>query len=190
MDFRELVLKNRSYRRFQGGFQIDRETLKGLVDLARVSASAMNRQPLKYKLSCDPEMNDLIFSHLGWAAYLTEWEGPEEGERPCAYILILGDKSVSESFGADYGIAAQTIKLGATAKGLGGCILSSIHRFDLRQALELPDRYEILAAVALGKPAEEVVIEVLDSSGSTRYWRDDEGVHHVPKRALEDIILG
>lgn len=189
MDFRELVLQNRSYRRFQGDFEIDRETLMGLVDLARMSASAMNRQPLKYKLSCDPDTNDLIFSHLGWGAYLTDWEGPGEGERPSAYILMLGDKSVSESFGADYGIAAQTIKLGATAIGLGGCILSSIHRFDLRGALEIPDRYEILAAIALGKPREEVVLDPLDPSGSTRYWRDDEGVHHVPKRALEDIIL-
>jgi nitroreductase len=190
MDFPELVLKNRSYRRFQGDYRIECSTLEGLVDLARLTASPMNRQPLKYMLSCDAERNDLIFSCLGWAAYLTDWEGPGEGERPSAYILVLGDKSLSESFGADYGIAAQTITLGATSMGLGGCVLSSIRRDVLRRALAIPDKYEILIAIALGRPQEQVVIEGLDSSGSTRYWRDEDGVHHVPKRGLEEIIIG
>jgi nitroreductase len=189
MEFRELVMRNRSYRRFEGEHQIDVETLKGLVDLTRYSASANNKQPLKYILSCDAEKNDMIFSHLGWAAYLTDWEGPAEGERPSGYILVLGDTSVSETFGADYGIAAQTILLGATALGLGGCILSSIHRYDLRRAMEIPDRYEILVAIAVGKPAETVVLEELGAGESTRYWRDEEGVHHVPKRTLEELIL-
>lgn len=189
MEFRELVMRNRSYRRFEEEHQIELETLRELVDLTRFTASAMNKQPLKYILSCDAEKNSVIFSHLGWAAYLADWEGPEEGERPSGYILVLGDTSVSETFGADYGIAAQTILLGATAMGLGGCILSSIHRFDLRRDLEIPDKYEILVAIALGEPREEVIIEDLDAAESTRYWRDEDGVHHVPKRSLEDVIL-
>jgi len=186
---RELVLKNRSYRRFHQEVAIDRETLRELVDLARCSASAANRQPLKYILSCEPEKNALIFKHLSWAAALKDWPGPAEGERPSAYIIILGDTEISKSFGVDPGIAAQNILLGAVERGLGGCMLGAIQRDGLRQDLNIPARYEILLVVALGRPKEKVVLETVGPDGDTSYWRDSDGVHHVPKRALDDIII-
>jgi nitroreductase len=188
MKLKELVAKNRSYRRFHQDVSIEPETLRQLVDLARLSASAGNHQPLKYILSCDPQKNMLIFPQLAWAAYLKDWPGPSEGERPSAYIIILGDKDIQESFGCDHGIAAQSILLGATEQGLGGCIIASIRKEGLRQALNIPDRYEILLVLALGKPKETVKIEAVGPDGDIKYWRDDEGTHHVPKRSLEEII--
>jgi len=187
---RDLILKNRSYRRFYEEVDIKLETLRELVDLARLSASAANMQPLKYILSCEPQRNSLIFPHLAWAGYLTGWSGPCEGERPSAYIIILGDTEIRQSFGCDHGIAAQSIMLGATEKGLGGCIIASIDREELRKALDIPPRYEILLVLALGKPKEKVVIETIGPSGDTKYWRDSKSVHHVPKRTLDDIIIG
>ncbi|MBA7608710.1 hypothetical protein ES703_15892 [subsurface metagenome] len=187
---RDLILKNRSYRRFYQEVAIERETLRELVDLARHSASAANMQPLKYILSCDPQKNALLFSHLAWAAYLKDWPGPSEGERPSGYIIMLGDTEISQSFGCDHGIAAQNILLGATEKGLGGCIIAAVQREELHKALEIPPRYEILLVLALGKPKETVVIEAVGSTGDIKYWRDSEGVHHVPKRLLDDIIIG
>ena len=186
---RDLILKNRSYRRFHEGFTINRETLKELVDLARLSPSAANLQPLKYILSCDPKKNALIFPHLSWAGYLKDWPGPSEGERPSAYIIILRDTEIKKSFECDQGIAAQSILLGATEKGLGGCIIGSINREGLRAVLKIPPRYEISFVLALGKPKETVVLEIVGSSGDIRYWRDEEGKHRVPKRRLEDIII-
>lgn len=186
---RDLILKNRSYRRFHQGIDIKLETLKELVDLARLSASAANMQPLKYILSCQPEKNSLIFPHLAWAGYLINWPGPCEGERPSAYIIILGDTEIRQSFGCDHGIAAQSILLGATEKGLGGCMIASIQRQELRQALAIPPRYEILLVLALGTPKETVMIETIGPGGDTKYWRDSKGIHHVPKRALDDIII-
>ena len=103
------------------------------------------------------QRNALIFPKLAWAAYLKDWGGPEEGERPSAYIIVLGDKEVSESFGCDHSIASQNILLGATHMGLGGCIVDSVDRKRLREALQIPDRYEILHVIALGKPKEQVV---------------------------------
>ena len=187
---RELILKNRSYRRFHQEVSIELETLKELVDLARCSASAANRQPLKYILSCTPEKNALIFQNLAWAGYLTDWPGPSDGERPSAYIIVLGDTEISQSFGCDHGIAAQSILLGATDKGFGGCMLAAIQRDELRKALEIPSRYEVLLVVALGKPKEKVVLETLEPGGDFNYWRDSDNVHHVPKRPLADIIIG
>jgi len=185
----ELVKGNRSYRRFHQEVAVSLETLKGLVNLARLSASAANLQPLKYLLSCDAEKNAAIFSCLAWAGYLKDWPGPAEGERPAAYIVILGDTEISKNFGCDHGIAAQTILLGARALDLGGCMLGSIQRDRLRELLRIPEKLDILLVIALGRPKETVVLEEVGERGSIKYWRDAQGVHHVPKRRLEDIIL-
>ena len=185
----DLIRRNRSFRRFHQDRPVSRETLLRLVNLARLSASAANLQPLKFVLSHDPERNARIFSCLAWAGYLKDWPGPMEGERPAAYIVILGDKDITANFGCDHGIAAQSILLGAREMGLGGCMLGSIRREQLRTLLNLPERYEILLAIALGEPQEEVVLTEVGPDGSIKYWRDEAGVHYVPKRSLEDIIV-
>ncbi|RPI30223.1 MAG: nitroreductase family protein [Chloroflexota bacterium] len=186
---KDLVRQNRSYRRFYQSTPVERETLLGLVDLARLSASGSNAQPLKFMLSWQPEQNAAIFACLAWAAYLKDWPGPEEGERPSAYIVILGDTAIRQTFAFDPGIAAQSIMLGAVEAGLGGCIIASIQRDRLRQALNIPERFEILLVLALGQPKETVVIDPLGPDGKIEYWRDAGGVHHVPKRSLEDLII-
>ena len=188
--FADLVCKNRSYRRFYQEIPIECETLKELVGLTRYCASAANLQPLKYILSCDPERNALIFKHLAWAAYLQEWEGPPEGERPSAYVIVLGDTTLTKSFGCDHGIASQTILLGAIEKGLGGCMVGSVNRKELRRALSIPEHLEILLVIALGKPKETVVVETVRPGGNIKYWRDSQDVHHVPKRSVEELIVG
>ena len=188
--FVDLVKESRSRRRFYQDVSIAYETLRELVDLARLTPSARNQQPLKYILSNMAEKNAMIFGCLSWALDLKGWGGPTEGERPSAYIIILGDTEIVKSFGCDHGIAAQTIMLGAVDKGLGGCILASIKKDRLRELLAIPDRYEILLTLALGKPKEQVIIEPVGKSGDVKYWRDSLGVHHVPKRALDDIIIG
>ena len=187
---RDLIMENRTCRRFYQEVAIELETLRELVDLARLSASGANRQPLKYIFSCEPQKNALIFSCLGWAGALKDWPGPSEGERPSAYIIILGDTEISQAFGCDHGIAAQSIFLGAREKGLGGCMHGWVERDELSKALGIPPRYEILLVLSLGKPKEKVVLETVGPNGDFNYWRDSDSVHHVPKRPLDDIIIG
>ena len=186
---KDLIRKNRSYRRFYQEVSIAPETLRELVDLARLSASGANLQPLKFVLVSEPDTNAHLFPHLGWAGYIKDWPGPEEGERPSAYIVILGDTEIRKEFGVDHGIAAQSIMLGATEKGLGGCMIASIKRPALRDVLEIPERFKILLVLALGKPKEQVVIDEMESDGDIRYYRDADAVHHVPKRPLSALIL-
>ncbi|MGC9358390.1 MAG: nitroreductase family protein [Anaerolineae bacterium] len=186
---KDLVTRSRSYRRFDEAVTITETTLRDLVDLARLSPSGANRQPLKYVLSAEPGRNARIFPCLGWAGYLKDWSGPEEGERPTAYIVIVGDTEIHDSFGVDHGIAAQSMMLGAAEKGLGGCIIASVDREQLREVLGLDERYKILLVLALGKPSEQVVVDPVGSDGDIRYWRDAQGVHHVPKRSLDELIL-
>ena len=186
----DLVRANRSYRRFHQGRRIDEKVLRELVELARLSPSAANLQPLKYVLSATPEKNALIFPTLAWAGYLKDWVGPAEGERPSAYIIVLGDTEISKNVGCDHGIASQSILLGAAERGLGGCMIGSVEHDRLRKVLNIPERYEILLVLALGAPKETVVIETSGPEGHIRYYRDASDVHHVPKRPLEEIIIG
>lgn len=187
--FADLVKKCRTIRRFEESRAITRETLLSLVDLARQSASGGNNQPLKYWLSCDTETNAVIFPELAWAGYLTEWPGPDEGERPAAYIIILSDREISKSAGCDHGIAAQTIALGAAELGIGCCMIGSMKREALREKLDIPERFEILLTLALGYPAETVVLEEAKDPSNIKYWRDEDSVHHVPKRPLSEIVV-
>ncbi|WP_031388761.1 nitroreductase family protein [Desulfonatronum thiodismutans] len=189
MTLRELVSRTRSFRRFYENHPLSLEALEDLVDMARLTASAANLQPLRYMISVDSSVNARIFPHLAWAAYLKDWDGPEEGERPTGYIVILGDQRYAKTSAWDLGIAAQTILLGATETGLGGCMIGSIKKDALAAALETPEGFEILMVIALGRPKEKIVLERLGESGDIKYWRDEKGVHHVPKRDLDSILL-
>ncbi|MDQ1353300.1 MAG: hypothetical protein QG657_3606 [Acidobacteriota bacterium] len=188
MTLRELLIINRSYRRFYQEVKIIGDQLKDMVENVRFTPSAANKQPLKFILVTDESMNRQIFPHLRWAAYLTEWDGPEEGERPSAYIVMLGKRNESPNIDADYGIAMQTILLSAVEKGYGGCLIGSVDKEKIRRLLDIPEELEISVIIALGKPKEQVVIDEVKGD-DIKYWRDDRQVHHVPKRSLEDLIL-
>lgn len=185
----DLIRKNRSCRRFYQSHGVDLEVLEGFVNLARLTASGANLQPLKYVLSCRPSTNSDIFSCLAWAGYLKDWSGPVEGERPAAYIIILGDTEISRDAGIDPGIAAQSILLAARESGLAGCMLGAIQKDRLSETLNIPSRFKILLVLAIGKPKETVEVETVGADGSIKYWRDGDDVHHVPKRNLDDIII-
>ncbi len=186
---KELVIKNRSVRRFKEDESILKEILEEWIDLARLSPSAANKQPLKYIISNDAERNEKIFKYLAWAGYLTDWKGPAKGDRPAAYIIICGDTHISKGdINCDHGIAAQSILLGAVESGYNGCIIASIKRDELRKDLKIPDEFDILLVIALGVANEQVKIEPMDETHGIIYWRDENSIHHVPKRSLNEVI--
>jgi nitroreductase len=184
---KELLLKNRSYRRFDEKHSISEEDLRDMVDSARLSASARNSQPLKYVLVNDRQMNEKVFPCTAWAGYLKDWDGPLPGERPAAYIVQLHDTQIASGYFCDDGIAAQSILLTAVEKGLGGCIIASVKKEKLAEILDLPDHLKIIQVIALGKPAETVVIDDIKDD-DVKYWRDEESIHHVPKRTVDELI--
>lgn len=185
----ELIKKNRSYRRFYEDVTIDSKTLKSFIELARLTPSTRNSQPLKYIVSNTKETNAKIFPALAWAGYLKDWAGPVEGERPAAYIIIVVDKNITQTKPAhDEGIVAQSILLGAVEQGFGGCIIVSVKRQELAEVMNIPEQYEIALVIALGKPKETVVITDVKNN-DIKYFRDENAVHYVPKRSIDDIIL-
>jgi len=189
MNFEELIVRSRSYRRFDASRRIDAATLRCLVDIARRTPSAANRQPLKYILISDAAGCARLFPHLKWAAALKGWGGPAERERPTAYVIVLSDTQISADPGCDHGIACQSMLLAAVEKGLGGCMLGAIDRDAIRREFKIPQRYAIALVVALGVPAETCVLEDAKVGGDVTYYRDAQSVHHVPKRPLDEIIL-
>ena len=186
--FTDLVKQNRSCRRFDAGHPVDMDTLKGFIGLARHTASGANMQPLKYILVNDPAKTEAVFSSLTWAAYLRDWKGPVKEERPTAYIVITGDSTLAKNYWCDHGIAAQTILLGARDKGLAGCMFAAINHKKLRVDLSIAEHLDILLVLALGKPVETARIDDVAADGSIKYWRDENQVHHIPKRSLDELI--
>ena len=188
--FEGLVRACRSYRRFDGGAALTRDQLVALVDVARLVASGANRQPLRYRPVSEASERAAVFAQLRWAGALKDWDGPEPGERPGGYIVVC-DAGGGATTAVDEGIAAQTILLAATAAGLGGCMLHAFDHGGVAEALSLPEGVKPLMVIALGKPVEDVRLEPASASpdGTLTYWRDAEGVHHVPKRSLEDVLL-
>lgn len=187
--FKDLVTQARSIRRFDGAKEITPEQLRELADYGRLSPSGANRQPLKYILVCSGEMNEKIYENVAWAGYLKDWDGPVSEERPTGYILMLRDNSINKAMTMDEGIAAQSIFLGAAQMGLGGCFIGSFKKEPLKNLLGIGEEFDIALVIALGYPKEEVVLEEINDNGDVKYWRDDNQVHHVPKRTLEQVIV-
>lgn len=187
--FSRMVRACRSYRRFDEGAGMPRETLVDLVDIARQTASGANRMPLRFRVVSLDEERAAVFVHLKWAGALKDWDGPAPGERPAGYIVIC-DAGGGATTAVDEGIAAQTIALAAASAGYGACMLHAFNKAEVARALDLPRDVVPLMVVALGRPGETVVMEdAVADAASTDYWRDEQGVHHVPKRTLEQVLL-
>ena len=122
---------------------------------------------------------------LSWAGYLPDYH-PSEGEMPGAYIVILVDEKISRTPNHDAGIAAMSISMVAYDEGLGSCILGAVDREKVRELLKVPGGLAIALVVALGYPAENPVVDRM-KDGDIKYWLDENGVLHVPKRDLKDI---
>jgi nitroreductase len=185
-----LVEKNRSYRKFHEDAEVSQETLRSLVNLARLSGCGMNMQSLRYMLITVKADREKVYPYIKWAAFLKDWGGPKEGQRPSAFILLLKDTG-KNSFvvQTDMGIACQSILLGAVEKGLGGCIIGALDKDKLKDAFSIREDLELQYAIAIGKPDQNVIIDDIELGQDTKYWADKDGNHHVPKIRLEDIII-
>lgn len=191
MKFRELVEKNRSYRGFDESYTFTKEQLEEYIDLTRYTASSVNAQPLKYYLAYKKEDVELIRPMTRWARALPDMELPHKGHHATAFIIICQDTSISENlarYQKDIGIVAQTILLAAVEEGLGGCMIGNFTPNEVKEILNFADNLAPLLIVALGKPDEKIVItDIVDDK--INYYRDENDIHYVPKRKLNDIIL-
>ena len=182
---KELLIKTRSIRRYDESRKIDMSTLMDIVESIRYCPSAANGQRVKVAIISD-DLTEKVFDTLSFAAYLRPWMGPEEGQRPVAYLVLLTKSDPDTNLAIDCGIAAEAIALSAREKGIGYCMFRSFNVENLTRVIG-KEGYTPVLVISLGYPKEEVVIET--ATDSLRYYRDENDVHHVPKLALEDIIV-
>lgn len=183
----DLVKKARSYRRYDPAKKVGTDALRELVEAARLTPSAGNLQRLRYLAVTDPDEAAMLTRGIKWAGYLADWDGPSEDEAPTAYLLLLSPDGTGVSQ-IDVGIAAETILLAAAERGLGGCMILNFPREELTERYRLAGKYGIELVISLGVPAEKVEIEEV-KNGDVKYYRDGRGVHHVPKRPLEEVFF-
>ncbi|MFX0140088.1 MAG: nitroreductase family protein [Candidatus Hodarchaeota archaeon] len=188
MNLEDIIYKRRTIRRFKPE-PISLDILKKLVDLARVAPMARNIQALEFIIIHNAEIRKKLFPLVNWAGSLPEDQRtPEKGREPTAYIIVLVNKKIKSSYvDFDVGAAAENILLGAVHFGLSSCWMGSINREKIRRLFEIPEHYSIKHVISLGYPDEDSVMEPYKDS--FKYWKDDDGRMHVPKRALEDIIF-
>ncbi len=184
---KDLVLKNRSYRRFHQERRITEEQLRRWIEISHMTPSGGNVQPLRFRMVTGEDECGKVFEQLAWAGYLTDWAGPVEGERPSAYVVLLAKAGTNCAW--DEGIVSQTLLLAAVEEGYGGCILANVKRDACKEALAIPQEYDIKLVIALGAPKEEVVLTTVSSEDSIKYYRDENRTHYVPKIAVDEIIL-
>lgn len=192
MELQKLIAETRTCRRFVESRPIPTDTLHGLIDLARFGGSARNCQPWQYAVVNESDTCDALFPHLGWAGYLSEWSGPVSGERPAAYILCLLNhtwlKGSEKEAHFDLGISTQNILLGASTLNMQGCRIGAFSP-KVSDLFKFPEATTLELIIALGFPKEKIVIEEMADGADIKYWRDENLVHHVPKRALKDLIV-
>lgn len=189
---KELVIKNRSYRGFDENYSFTREQLEGYVDLTRYTASSVNAQPLKYKIVYEQSEVEAVRPLTRWARALPDMVLPHPNMHATAFIIICQDTDISPNlarYQKDIGIVAQTITLAAVEDGLGGCMIGNFTPDEVKQKLNLAENLTPMLIIALGKPAEEIVIKEIENGESTKYYRDENDIHYVPKRKLKDILI-
>ena len=188
----DLVKKNRSYRGYDHSYAFTREQLENYVEHARLCASSVNKQPLKYYLAWEPETVAKIQTETRWARALQPTTLPRPGKEPTAFIVICQDDTLDPNLNRymkDVGIVAQTMLLAAVEEGLGGCMIGNFTAGNVKEVLKLPENLHPLLIVAFGKPDEKIVLMDVPESGDTNYYRDAEDTHYVPKRSLESEII-
>jgi Nitroreductase len=186
--FADLVRRARSCRRFVENEPVGSKTLREIIDCVRVTTSARNRQPLRYIAVSDAQTRLALFAHTNWASVLG-WGGPPPGERPTGFIVMLSVSPPSMPVYYDTGIAAQTMQLYAASMGVGCCILNNFPRDPVREILNIPEELHIMLLLGFGIPKEDRRVLEAEAGDDLQYWRDESGVHYVPKLSLNTVLL-
>ena len=188
-----LLTRNRSCRGFDKSYRVHRLQLERIAGVCCKVASAMNRQPLRFRLVTAADEGtgtgrpcELVLRSLRLGGALPELHLPFPGTEPEAFIIICSAVPEDRYVDMDLGIAAQSMLLKATEMGLAGVIVCAFGREALKRDLALP--LDPLAVIAIGRSAEKHELRTVPAGDSLTYYRED-GVHVVPKLGWQDLLI-
>lgn len=183
----KLLVKTRSYRGYDNSYVVRPDQLSRIIAVATKIPSARNSQLLRFRPVTHEEAAKVSpYIRLGGA--LKDMKLPFEGEEPRAFVVVCAATPTPDHYVyIDLGIAAQSMLLQAVEIGLGGICIGAFDKAAVKESLALP--YEPLLVVAIGKPNEKIVLDEIGAEENKNYWRDEQGVHHVPKIRLEELII-
>ena len=187
MSIYEMIISRRTIRKFKQE-KIDHEMLKKIVNAGRLAPSAANLQPLEYLIIDDEELKKKVFPNLAWAGYIKPEGDPGEDERPVAYIIILADKKINPAPERDIGASVENMNLISQEEGIGCCWIGAFKAKEINNIIGVPANLSAELILAMGYPLEKPVSEDIEKGSSIKYYKDDSGTLHVPKRRLKDIL--
>ncbi len=188
---KDMLIANRSYRNYNNDVKVTYEELKDIVELTRYCATGGNIQALRYRIVCDDKEVAEMHKLVKFGALLKELNLPYTGNDPTAYLVICAESENSNNapHATNIGIAAQTMLLGAVARGYGGCMIGNFDKAAATELLDIKEGYHPLLAISLGAPKENCVVRTIRKGEPTAYYRGEGDCHVVPKIALEDLLI-
>ena len=187
MGIYEAIISRRTIRKFDQK-KIDPEILKKIVNAGRLAPSAANLQPLEYLIIDDEDLKKKVFPNIAWAGYIKPEGDPGEDERPAVYIIILADKKINPAPERDIGASVENMNLVAEEEGMGCCWIAAFKKKEINSIISVPSNLSAELILAVGYPLEKPVTEDIEKDYSIKYYKDEFGILHVPKRRLEDIL--
>ncbi len=182
----QLLRKNRSCRGYDRSFVVRADQLRRLIAVNTLTPSARNQQVLRFRPVTAEEAHKVL-PHIRLGGALPELHLPFAGTEPEAFIIVCSTVEPDAYVYMDLGIAAQSMLLQATEIGLNGLCIGAFDREAIRRELGLA--LQPLLVIAVGRSCERIELEAIDASESHAYYRDAEGVHHVPKLRPEELLL-
>ncbi len=194
MNVYDAVKSRRTIRKFKQD-PVPSEDIKKIIDCARLAPYGANLQPLKFAVITDENDRKNLYPLIKYAAYLTDWN-PSFEECPPVYIAVLTDTSLkaADKSECDCGAAVMSMWLEAEELGLGSCWLGAIDRNKIKEKImklkkQTSHSNVIIVSymLGLGYPAQSG--ETFDMKDDIKYYFDENGNVHVPKRTLDEIIV-
>jgi len=181
----QTICTRRSVRRFQQK-TVPTNLLEDILNAGRLAPSGSNLQPCEFIVIDNKQLVRTIFPWLKWAAYISPQGNPKRGEEPVVYVVVLINLLKKRKGGeADAAASIQNMLNTAWGYGIGSCWLASMNKNKIKKSLKIPHHFKLMAIIAFGYPKEQPVLE--DAGASIKYWKDNKGTLHVPKRKLSEI---
>jgi len=147
MDVFEAIQKRRSVRKYLDK-EVPMELILKVLEAGRLAPSAHNSQPWHYIIVTDPEKRKKIAESGKWAGFL---------KNTPVVIVGCGNPEASPNwYVVDVAISMQNMVLEATELGLGTCWVGSFDEKVVKDLLEIPEKYKVVALLALGYPADGI----------------------------------